>query len=62
MIIGSGRQTIIWSNTDVLPIAPLGAKVCAIWFNVQLFLFEKINFKISKFGPVTTHVITEMVI
>ena len=37
------RQAIIWTNTGLLLIGPLGTKLSEIFFEIQAFSFKKIH-------------------
>ena len=41
------RQAIIWTNAVLWPIGPLGANFSQIEFEVQIFSFKKMPFKMS---------------
>ena len=41
------RQSIIWTNADLLLICPLGTNFNEIWIQVLIFPFKKMRLKIS---------------
>ena len=41
------RQAIIWTNTGILLIGPLGTKVSGIIIEIDIFSFKKVHFKMS---------------
>ena len=41
------HQAIIWTNAEILLIAPLGANFNEILFEIYIFSFEKMHLKMS---------------
>ena len=41
------RESSMWTNTDLLFIAPLGTDISEIWIEIQQFSFTKMNLKIA---------------